>query len=504
MERYQILLATGDLPDMIGFDSAPPNYEEFLIEGGLVHELTDLMNQYGQNYLNFRPAAVEFAKKFWSNGTGDLYFLPMRSTGPIYEGPVEWFISLNLRWDIYKEIGYPPINSLDDLLDVLYQMVQHYPETEDGRKTYGVTTFVDWGMQWQFSGLSMTWDGGMFDVPGWFTYFENNPGQPLRYANTLVEPDSPFWQQVEFLFKANQLGIFDTDGLVQGWDQMGEKVEAGSIMLIESLWNAGNFNSLNRDDALGYANILIPGMGVISRKPGHAWTGEIGLPENRIGITTNGDNPEAAVRFIDFLSTYEGGRLFHSGIQGQHWDYIDGVPQILPEIVQLRADGLIGVNEGQRNLGTGNFLEWFSPITRFELMPDGGFASLWNAENLMSEGLSPLELEYCNFYGVDYPTQIIQQMLDDGRVYNIWNKLDELAYAVFTPIIPEDLLVVEQRVLGQAQNLLSEAILASDPATFARMKEAAIEEFNASGINDVFAVYEQAWLDALASVADLR
>lgn len=43
-----------------------------------------------------------------------------------------------LRWDLYKEAGYPKLENYDeDLLDVLEQMVALEPETADGQKTYG-------------------------------------------------------------------------------------------------------------------------------------------------------------------------------------------------------------------------------------------------------------------------------------------------------------------------------------------------------------------------------
>jgi len=500
MEKFQILLATGDLPDVINFDSAPPNYESILIENGYVYELTELFEEHGQNYLNLKPSSVEFSKKFWSNGTGGFYFIPARSNGPFYVGAVEDF-GLQLRWDIYKDIGYPDIDGLDGLLDVLKQMVDHYPETEDGRKTYAVTTFTDWGMQWQFSGLSKSWSGGLYDVPGWFCYFENKQGQPLRYANHLIEEDSPYWQQVEFFFKANQLGLFDTDGLVQTWDQMHEKVAAGSIMLLESAWNSWAFDAPNYDDAKGYMNLPLEGMGTLSRTKGHSLQGEICLPEQRVGITTNCQNPEKMVQLINFISSDEGGRLIHSGIQGRHWDYIDGIPLILPEIIERKTEN---AEELQKEVGFRGHMISFGPITGHTTMNDGGFADLWFSDEILAQGLSPLQIEYCNFFNVSYPTEIVRIMLDEGRMINIWPKLDEMAYAVFNPIIPDDLLIVEQRVMGQAQTVFSEAILASSPSEFAALKAAAIEDFNSSGINDVFAVYEKAWFDALDAVKDLR
>ena len=41
-----------------------------------------------------------------------------------------------VRWDYYKELGYPPVNNEEDYLKVLRQMHENHPFTEDGYPTY--------------------------------------------------------------------------------------------------------------------------------------------------------------------------------------------------------------------------------------------------------------------------------------------------------------------------------------------------------------------------------
>ncbi len=54
-----------------------------------------------------------------------------------------------LRWDLYKEAGYPKLENYDeDLLDVLEQMVALEPETADGQKTYGCGAWFGAGQGW--------------------------------------------------------------------------------------------------------------------------------------------------------------------------------------------------------------------------------------------------------------------------------------------------------------------------------------------------------------------
>jgi len=502
MERLQMLLATGDLPCIVNFDSAPPNFEEILIENGHIFALDELFEQYGQNYLERHRSAVEFSRKFWSQDTGRFYFIPVRSTGPMYTSGVEDF-GLTIRWDLYSELGYPPINSIDDLLDVLEQMVELEPETPDGRRTYAVTSFTDWGTFWQFAGYSKIWMGSMYDVPGWFTYLDNTPGQPLRFANALTDEDSVFWQQAEFFFEANQRGLLDPDAFMQTWNQKGEKITSGSIFLVPYTWLSWGFDMdpENYEARRGYMNLPIPGHGTLTRAPGHTWEGLIGLPEHRLAITTNNPYPERTVQFIDFLSTPEGGRLLFTGVQGERWDVIDGVPQVLPRLIELRENDRETFNE---LYGTFWHLQVFSAMTAQTLHPDGHFMNLWLEDEVLVRGLTPLQRAYSEHFGVQLPVQIIQQMLDRGELFTIWQVNDELGYAAFNPVIPENLRLIEQRVEGLAQTLLAEATLSADRAEFDARKADAIAQFNASGINEVFEVYLQAWIEAHEAVSDIR
>ena len=50
----------------------------------------------------------------------------------------------DLRWDLYKELGYPEIKDLDDLVEVLAQMKEICPTDDNGKTTYGVSLFNDW------------------------------------------------------------------------------------------------------------------------------------------------------------------------------------------------------------------------------------------------------------------------------------------------------------------------------------------------------------------------
>ena len=58
----------------------------------------------------------------------------------------EW----DLRWDLYKELGYPEIKNLDDMVDVLAQMKELCPTDDNGKTTYGVSLFCRLGRRYGY------------------------------------------------------------------------------------------------------------------------------------------------------------------------------------------------------------------------------------------------------------------------------------------------------------------------------------------------------------------
>lgn len=55
-----------------------------------------------------------------------------------------FFYSWDIRWDLYRELGYPEIKNLQDLAAVLKKMQQIDPTDDSGDKTYAVSLWPDW------------------------------------------------------------------------------------------------------------------------------------------------------------------------------------------------------------------------------------------------------------------------------------------------------------------------------------------------------------------------
>jgi putative aldouronate transport system substrate-binding protein len=63
-------------------------------------------------------------------------------------------------------------------------------------------------------------------------------------------------------------------------------------------------------------------------------SGRSSLGWDAIGVTTNCENIEAACKFIDYCASQEGQDLLLWGIEGQDWEFVDGVRTPIGDIVE--------------------------------------------------------------------------------------------------------------------------------------------------------------------------
>lgn len=109
------------------------------------------------------------------------------------------------RWDCYKELGCPEITSEDEYLDVLKQMVDAHPETEDGKKVYALSGWTDWGL-WPYK----------ISYPFSFGYENLDNNQLFSHVTGELEDmftkeDGIFWKSLSFFNKAYRMGIMDPE-----------------------------------------------------------------------------------------------------------------------------------------------------------------------------------------------------------------------------------------------------------------------------------------------------
>lgn len=426
-QKFKVQLAGGDLPDII---QVPNKNIKELIEGNNIIPLDELVKTNGPDIMKpVYEKSLAYIRKFWSDNTGKLYMIPVQIGSSSFG--FEQQIGFNVRWDYYKELGYPKISSMDDMVNVLADMVERHPETSDGKKVYGVSMWNDWGSlgTWGLRSMGLVTGNGLFNV---------NTGQ---LANEYTEPDkSGIWDTAYFMFKAQQRGILDPDAFTAKYNDIVAKGSEGTLLSSIATWPfaAANAQLLKEGPDKGFVTIPLEwGFTNIGGTTIAGWS------DRAWAISSNCKDPQRAMDLINFLVSEHGSRLIESGIQGTHWDMANGKPQMKQDIVKLAAAG----GDSWKKTGIGQMAnqQGFSDYTR---LSDGGVVNLFNTPEVFATKVNSLNQDYDAYYGVTYPAEAYKKYADEGKV----KTLDQVPQDVLNamPPQPDDI----KRIVAKVDELL--------------------------------------------------
>ena len=327
-EELQILLAGGDLPDVVSCGNGPNMVA--MIESGQLIPLDDLLDKYGQNLKATIPVALKHNRLFTDPEKKHTYFLQWnvakeQPDNPNYNG----FVGFFTRWDLYKAIGMPEIKNDDDYLSALKQMIDLKPVTDDGKHVFAFSGWTEWGL-WPYN----------ISYPFAYGYNNGAPGGSL-HLETLVphhnylEPDSIFWQGLNFMRKANEMGMFDPEAFTMTADQYANKISTGQVIVCAANWWQPDRQLLGDEAGM----FILPGSNPYISQifPEDILTGYGGSRANC--ISTNNKYPERSMMLMEYMNSDIGLRTVYNGVQGENWDYVDGVPEFIGAAQAHHASG---------------------------------------------------------------------------------------------------------------------------------------------------------------------
>ena len=262
-----------------------------------------------------------------------------------------------LRWDLYGELGYPTISTLEDLLPVLKDMQELEPYNQDGEKTYAFSFFKDW-------------DDNMMNAakqPCCF-YGYDEYGFALVKADgsdyqSIIDPDSVYIRVLKWYFDANQLGLVDPESPIQTYEGMEDKYRDGRLLYSPWPWVAqAAYNTLDRkEEGKGFMLVDIEDMQIYSY--GCCKDGESKVI---LAVGSQAEDPERLADFIDWLYSPEGIRNSNAqtatdaiGPKGLCWD--DGIDG--PYLTELGVEAILnGDAQLPQEWGGGSWLEGRSQL----------------------------------------------------------------------------------------------------------------------------------------------
>ncbi len=264
----------------------------------------------------------------------------------------------DIRWDLYKQLGYPEIKNLEDLYQVLKDMQNLQPLDDNGKKAYAASLWK--GL---FSDQNHMIGGIGETISAYYGFVEDNTS--LYNSNISLhklEKAGPYQQILQWYNKLYREGLLDPDSKKLEFEDMEYKMKNGSIL----------FSPVNYMGSAMYNTEahLKEGKMMVSVKPEEAVPIEYevdGVSPIVFGIGGDSKYPQKAMEIINYMATPEGMLTILYGPKGVTWDYDEEGYTYLTELGQK-------VNEdGETKLGNdyeGSFNDGRLKITNYVLSAD--------------------------------------------------------------------------------------------------------------------------------------
>jgi putative aldouronate transport system substrate-binding protein len=426
------LLASGDLPDIM--PQSDLGMKEYF-DADVIAPIDEYLENHGKNILKNADKLIKLNRMNSKDGDGKLYFL---STGYNDRGINYDSIQQvpHIRYDLYKAIGAPKISTDDELLSAIKLMVDKYPKADDGKKAYGMGLWF--GDNWSWVMIERV----HFASEGWQTidgisFFNKNTGYDKKYQ-FLFNTEDPRYKGLKFFNKAWNMGLLDPDTAVLKFVQYQEKATAGRYYYGTDYWSTKDFYN-----PTAYKNGQKKGF-----EPMYNFVGDTkkisvfqmrDAGDDKYFVTKMCKTPERAVDLLDFLYSEEGVRLLYNGIEGQHYEIVDGKPKLTTTYSDQKSKDLsatvISTGVGKYSLvGLGKTVEdltYPGRVVDYSIDPEEGV-----------KGYTSIDKEYCSDMGI---TTITEKFLLHPDPY--YSNL--LAFSL--PNMPEEI----QKIKNDVTQMLS-------------------------------------------------
>lgn len=298
-EQYNLLLASGDLPDIMCLDSLSvpyPGGPDKAISDGVFLKLNDYM-KYAPNYQALREEYGD-VKKMTVTDSGNIwgFFTVMPEPQPAYRGLV-------VRKDWLDELNLPMPSTVDEW----YTTLKAFKEKKNAVSSY----FLD-KSGIEKMGLFMSAFGGVdgfFQVDGKVKFGALEPG----YKN-----------YIETMAKWYNDGLIDKN-FATGLDVNAYVTSSKTGALQAGFWNIDPWKGQAKD--AGFNMVPAPYPGLNKGDVVHYRQTNFPIFGNGFVITKANKYPVETVKWFDYQYSEEGSMLDGYGIEGKTYNMVDGKPQ---------------------------------------------------------------------------------------------------------------------------------------------------------------------------------
>lgn len=345
-EDVALMIAEGEYPDLIYSKGDVTN----LYSAGALIDMTDLIEEYGPNIK--KMYGDEFEKLKWSADDPGIYQL---SYAGVNGQILKTGGTCQIQYAALKENDYKYPTTLEEYETLIKKYLEAHPTTEDGLETIGISMSAsDW--HWMIT---------LGNPAGFIADTAPDNGQWLvdeNYNCTYKHTSDEEKEYFRWLSRMYDEGILDPNFATQTDDDYIAKLASGRVVAItDANWHYMPAEATLRADGKGdktYCGLPVT-MRADQKAPTLMYQGlQVGWG---CAITTSCEDPVRAIKFLDYLCSDEGARLYKWGIEGENYEVDeDGNWYRTPEeIAEATSDP-----DYSKNTGIGNY-------TGFPIYGDG-------------------------------------------------------------------------------------------------------------------------------------
>lgn len=296
-------------PDMIIFSSYSDAYDMAVKSGELLDLTQDrLLEEHGDYIFEHFQKNIEYNKA--RSGKSGVYGIAGNTSSS--EGDHEDFrYTWGIRWDLYEQLGYPEVNNLKQLTDVMKQMKTICPKDEEGNETYAYSLWSDWDkdMPYCFKSMVEAYYGKLSMGMG---FYDVETGE---YSGCLE--DDAYMDSLKFFNNLYRDGLLDPKSKELTEQEVVQKILRGSNLC--SMVEYAGCVIYNSDEHISEGKMMCPLV------PKDATPLVYGISEMGTGpvfsIMENSPHREKCMELMDYLFSAEGFMEMTYGPKGVTWDY---------------------------------------------------------------------------------------------------------------------------------------------------------------------------------------
>ncbi len=304
-----------------------------LIESGKIHAIDDLSAQYAPELMGMISDDVI---NYHAHTDGKLYYLPsFMSSKEEYEAGIEKHgaRSLFIQKGIYEGLGKPTVDTPEKLLQLLRDIRDNYPEV----KPFSIEAPLDVNQSGLSGNLTM-----MYYFNGIFAPETYGRDQYLEDGEIKLIIENPnFIEAVRFLNQIYREGLISVDTIMMKHETWGETVDSAQWGVTGrfpiDIWKSHNPKILQLTNDEGKTYIPLEFQKYNGKEPQFAGGRGAGWVASM--VTKKAKDPGRIIRFLQYAWSDEGQITNLFGREGETFDWVDGMPQYKPEILEeINAD----------------------------------------------------------------------------------------------------------------------------------------------------------------------